>query len=287
MAQTTADSTNQQRSLKTKLNQTATAMLLSYVFSAALLAAFAYAGADVTYMQAFAYAIVGVTGYAFFFAAYRSGLSMRLADPYLTTAQMVFNVVVQFAFCIIAPQFFYYFVGSLFVIFTYGALRMNPTQLFSCLALASVCMIVTLAITPVAMPPVDTTLQKVLVGLGTLVLLQRSGAVSMKGNILRRRLLESYAQLSRKDEELERHRESLERQVADRTAQLNRAKEQAEAANQAKSRFLANMSHEIRTPLNGIIGTGELLRESGLSGEQREMAEIMNDSGMSLLRVVN
>ncbi|MEM7613104.1 MAG: response regulator, partial [Pseudomonadota bacterium] len=47
------------------------------------------------------------------------------------------------------------------------------------------------------------------------------------------------------------------------------------------------MSHEIRTPLNGIIGTGELLRESGLSGEQREMAEIMNDSGMSLLRVVN
>jgi len=67
---------------------------------------------------------------------------------------------------------------------------------------------------------------------------------------------------------------------------LHTAIASAKQANEAKSRFLANMSHELRTPLNGVIGMGDLLRETRLNSEQHELVGTLHSSAHSLLELI-
>lgn len=100
-----------------------------------------------------------------------------------------------------------------------------------------------------------------------------------------------------RQEELDLHRQHLERLVEERTqelertlADLARTNLDLALANQAKDAFLTGMSHEMRTPLNTIIGFSDVLLQ-GMDGElthaQRHHATLVNDAGKRLLGFVD
>ena len=69
--------------------------------------------------------------------------------------------------------------------------------------------------------------------------------------------------------------------------ELMEAKDLAETATRSKSAFLAAMSHEIRTPMNGVVGMIDLLRETKMDADQRQMMRTVRDSAFSLLQIIN
>jgi PAS domain S-box-containing protein len=71
------------------------------------------------------------------------------------------------------------------------------------------------------------------------------------------------------------------------TQKLERAYDQALEASNLKSEFVANISHEIRTPISGVIGMSELIMETALSTEQRQLASTIHSSAQTLLTIIN
>lgn len=69
-------------------------------------------------------------------------------------------------------------------------------------------------------------------------------------------------------------------------ADLESAVAMAQASDRAKTDFLATMSHELFTPMNGIIGMNNVLEDTKLDAEQRELTEVIGSSGRDLKAII-
>jgi len=68
---------------------------------------------------------------------------------------------------------------------------------------------------------------------------------------------------------------------------LRDAKDAAELANKAKTQFISAMSHEIRTPFNAVLGIFDILGETKLTKDQKQLIQTAEKTSQSLLRIIN
>lgn len=83
--------------------------------------------------------------------------------------------------------------------------------------------------------------------------------------------------------ELDQLLNNLEKKNEELIVERNKAEE----ATRSKSLFLANMSHEIRSPMNGVIGLSKLLLQSDLNDDQKDMLNVISNSGENLIQIIN
>lgn len=95
--------------------------------------------------------------------------------------------------------------------------------------------------------------------------------------------LSMQAEIDQSTADLRETMEALEIQ----NVELDLAKKRAMLANEAKSQFLANMSHEIRTPMNGVIGYTQVLMNTSLTKDQKEIIHVIAKSANHLLGILN
>lgn len=100
-------------------------------------------------------------------------------------------------------------------------------------------------------------------------------------------LLSTYESAVRKNRELIQAQTALQLLTEHLEDEVQRRTRQLEVANRVKTEFMANISHEVRTPMNAIIGMTDIVLNSTLDAQQRDMLNIARTSSDKLLQLLN
>ena len=129
-----------------------------YVVGAIILLAFSSAG-TISIIIPSTYFLSGLMLTGVFFILSESHFNDRFEDHYLSSFQLAGNIVLQFAFVLIAPEIGYSFLSVLFLIFGFGALRMTSREIIVAWVLTTICLTAFFLLTsvPIGMPAGATT----------------------------------------------------------------------------------------------------------------------------------
>lgn len=182
-------------------------VLGSYVVDCALLLALSAAGA-LPASTAFLYLGAGTAVSALFYAVLGSGWSERFEDHYLVGPQMLAHAGVNLGFTLYAPEIGVLLLMVLFILFAFGALRVNPRRVLSGPLLGSA--VVALGVVGVVVLvgdrlglPTATWPQRALCGVWVALILGRSTVVGLYSAKLRLMLNKRNAELAATFEKLE------------------------------------------------------------------------------------
>lgn len=100
---------------------------ISFMIDAGILLIYAYAG-TISFMIAPAYAACGLLSVAAFIATSEARLNDRFRDHYFVTQQTSISLAIMLVFLYIAPEVGCLFLCSIFLVYTFAALRSTPRQ---------------------------------------------------------------------------------------------------------------------------------------------------------------
>jgi hypothetical protein len=210
----------------------------SYALDAVIL--FLYASAGTTTLRVPALFVVA-SGLILttFLALFTSRLGERADDPFLTIWQMLAASVMQLAFLAAAPEVGFVFLAVLFIVFSFGVLRLRRAEAATMWAITVTGVIVLLGSVGVPLAiPLRSPAERWVTGLCFAMALGRAAAAGLLGSQYRERLSERTAAL-------EVLTAGLEAEVALRTRELGRANAELE-------RVVAERTAEIAT-LQGVL----------------------------------
>jgi diguanylate cyclase (GGDEF)-like protein len=151
-----------------------------------------------------AYFLLGMGMIGFFVVLSEAHISDRFDDPYLTLPQVGGHVALQLAFLLAAPEIGYVFLGVLFLIFGFGALRMTSRQAIIAwtLTMMGLAPIFLITPTPIGMP-FATDIERFAAILCYVVTIGQCAFVGLYGSSLRTMLYNRSFELKQANKRIE------------------------------------------------------------------------------------